>query len=98
MVVESSQFASKKYMRRISKDICTVRRISVINSDIKNSPALSRKHSTNGLPSRKYSRKRSSISSTLTRVLILNVRDLLRTPDPSERQVCFTDTFKTDIR
>ncbi|KAL9916669.1 transient receptor potential cation channel, subfamily M isoform 21-T34 [Glossina fuscipes fuscipes] len=87
MVVESSQFASKKYMRRISKDICTVRRISVINSDIKNSPSLSRKHSTNGdLPSRKYARKRSSISSTLTRVLILNVRDLLRTPDPSERQ------------
>lgn len=87
MPVDSPQLA-QKYLRRVSKDFSTVRRFSstpVNTSDLPSTPRPSAK----GIRSRRHARKRSSISSTLSKVLILNVRDLLRAADPQDNdEVC----------
>lgn len=91
MVLDSPQLA-QRYIRSVSRDYSTVRRFSTTPADVSNISPLSRKPSSlKGIRSRKHARKRSSISSTLTRVLILNVRDLLRVPDPNDNndEVCF---------
>ncbi|KAM7344557.1 transient receptor potential cation channel, subfamily M isoform 8-T8 [Cochliomyia hominivorax] len=83
MVLESPQL-TQRYIRSISKQSSTVRRYSSSPVDVINFSSFSHKPSIRGIRSRKHARKRSSISSTLTKVLILNVRDLLRVPDPSD--------------
>ncbi|KAI8119139.1 Transient receptor potential cation channel trpm [Lucilia cuprina] len=83
MVLDSPQL-TQRYIRSVSKDYTTVRRFSTTPVDVINSSPFSHKPSIRGVRSRKHARKRSSISSTLTKVLVLNVRDLLRVPDPSD--------------
>ncbi|XP_046811417.1 transient receptor potential cation channel trpm isoform X7 [Lucilia cuprina] len=83
MVLDSPQL-TQRYIRSVSKDYSTVRRFSTTPVDVINSSPFSHKPSIRGVRSRKHARKRSSISSTLTKVLVLNVRDLLRVPDPSD--------------
>ncbi|XP_065366782.1 transient receptor potential cation channel trpm isoform X7 [Calliphora vicina] len=83
MVLESPQL-TQRYIRSVSKDYSTVRRFSSTPVDVINSSPFSHKPSIRGVRSRKHARKRSSISSTLTKVLVLNVRDLLRVPDQSD--------------
>lgn len=95
MVLDSPQL-TQRYIRSISKDYSTVRRYSTSPVDIINSSSsFSHKPSIRGVRSRKHTRKRSSISSTLTKVLILNVRDLLRVPEPNDNndEVCFVLFF-----
>ncbi|XP_059225544.1 transient receptor potential cation channel trpm isoform X4 [Stomoxys calcitrans] len=77
MPVDSPQLA-QKYLRRVSKDFSTVRRFSTTPIDGTDLPP------PQGIRPRRHARKRSSISSTLSKVLILNVRDLLRAPDPQD--------------
>lgn len=88
MVVDSPHFA-QKYVRRMSKDCSTVRRFSTTPvENIADSP-LSHRPSVRGIRTRRHARKRSSISSTLSKVLILNVRDLLRATNPGDNdEVC----------
>ncbi|XP_058976329.1 transient receptor potential cation channel trpm-like isoform X3 [Musca domestica] len=76
MPVDSPQLA-QKYLRRVSKDFSTVRRFSSTPADAGDASAIP-KVSPKGIRSRRHARKRSSISSTLSKVLVLNVRDLLR--------------------
>ncbi|XP_017487092.1 PREDICTED: transient receptor potential cation channel trpm-like, partial [Rhagoletis zephyria] len=51
-----------------------------------NDVPIGKSESFRGIRQRQYARKRSSVSSTLTRVLILNVRDLLRVTDMREQE------------
>ncbi|XP_020712699.1 transient receptor potential cation channel trpm isoform X4 [Ceratitis capitata] len=51
-----------------------------------NEVSIGKSESFRGIRRRQYARKRSSVSSTLTRVLILNVRDLLKVADLREKE------------
>nr|XP_036218610.1 transient receptor potential cation channel trpm isoform X5 [Bactrocera oleae] len=51
-----------------------------------NDVTIGKTESFRGIRRRHYARKRSSVSSTLTRVLILNVRDLLKVADMRDKQ------------
>ncbi|XP_049307647.1 transient receptor potential cation channel trpm isoform X7 [Bactrocera dorsalis] len=51
-----------------------------------NDVTIGKNESFRGIRRRHYARKRSSVSSTLTRVLILNVRDLLKVADMRDKQ------------
>lgn len=51
-----------------------------------NDATIGKSESLRGIRRRHYARKRSSVSSTLTRVLILNVRDLLKVADMRDKQ------------
>ncbi|EDW08386.2 uncharacterized protein Dmoj_GI19939, isoform D [Drosophila mojavensis] len=93
MVIDSPH-AAHKYLRRISRDFSTVRRFSNTPPVGPATPPPTTAPSVDGadaLPStprgirkRQRLRKRSSVSSTLSKVLILNVRDLLRAqPEPT---------------
>ncbi|KAH8299899.1 hypothetical protein KR044_007350, partial [Drosophila immigrans] len=86
IMVIDSPLAAQKYLRRVSRDFSTVRRYSNTPGTIQ---SLSRDNSANdgaedlpstprGIRKRQRMRKRSSVSSTLSKVLILNVRDLLK--------------------
>ncbi|XP_054741351.1 transient receptor potential cation channel trpm isoform X4 [Anastrepha obliqua] len=61
-------------------------RPSAVDGDNVNGIAIDKSESFRGIRRRQFSRKRSSVSSTLTRVLILNVRDLLKVSDMQEQQ------------
>ncbi|KAL7736189.1 hypothetical protein ACLKA6_003733 [Drosophila palustris] len=89
MVIDSP-LTAQKYLRRVSKDFSTVRRYSntpaaaAVSQSIPTS-GTSANDGADDLPStprgirkRQRMRKRSSVSSTLSKVLILNVRDLLK--------------------
>lgn len=93
MVVIDSPLSAQKYLRRISKDFSTVRRFSNTPNPNPNSnythtlsvPSQPRDAldvelptTPRGIRKRQRLRKRSSVSSTLSKVLILNVRDLLK--------------------
>ncbi|XP_064548251.1 transient receptor potential cation channel trpm isoform X3 [Drosophila montana] len=97
MVIDSPH-ATHKYLRRISRDFSTVRRFSntpaVTLTVPSTAPAPVALVGPEDLPStprgirkRQRLRKRSSVSSTLSKVLILNVRDLLRAQANSESTV-----------
>ncbi|XP_034479798.1 transient receptor potential cation channel trpm isoform X2 [Drosophila innubila] len=87
MVIDSP-LTAQKYLRRVSKDFSTVRRYSntpgtVLSQPIPSVPATSDgaedlPSTPRGIRKRQRMRKRSSVSSTLSKVLILNVRDLLK--------------------
>ncbi|XP_023173012.2 transient receptor potential cation channel trpm isoform X1 [Drosophila hydei] len=93
MVIDSPH-AANKYLRRISRDFSTVRRFSNTPAVTPATPPPTTAPSVDGdepLPStprgirkRQRLRKRSSVSSTLSKVLILNVRDLLRAQADTE--------------
>ncbi|XP_017838233.1 transient receptor potential cation channel trpm isoform X6 [Drosophila busckii] len=100
MVIDSP-IAAQKYLRRISKDFSTVRRYSntppitltvrpATPTSTHNDVAEDLPTTPRGIRKRQRMRKRSSVSSTLSKVLILNVRDLLKaqtnTEPPQEHQ------------
>ncbi|XP_054089914.1 transient receptor potential cation channel trpm isoform X3 [Zeugodacus cucurbitae] len=58
--------------------------VSFESCDI-NDVTIGKNESFRGIRRRNYARKRSSVSSTLTRVLILNVRDLLKVADMRDK-------------
>ncbi|CAD7013286.1 unnamed protein product [Ceratitis capitata] len=62
-----------------------------------NEVSIGKSESFRGIRRRQYARKRSSVSSTLTRVLILNVRDLLKVADlrEKENEVCACGSLTT---
>lgn len=93
MVVIDSPLSAQKYLRRISKDFSTVRRFSntpnpnpnsnythtlSVPSQPRDALDLELPTTPRGIRKRQRLRKRSSVSSTLSKVLILNVRDLLK--------------------
>lgn len=101
MVIDSPH-ATHKYLRRISRDFSTVRRFSNTPAVTLTVPSPASAAAAAAIPldgpedmpstprgirKRQRLRKRSSVSSTLSKVLILNVRDLLKAQANSESTV-----------